>query len=68
MKKSVSFFIIFSCALASFGQAGLVDRIRRTIERLDTAPAKEALKATGTDGICVEGTGVSRKRRKVDSV
>ncbi len=72
----------------------MVDRIRRTIERLDTppaerqrpifsnlikfveihpmkikigmyAPAKEALKATGTDGICVEGTEAQEKEGKL---
>ncbi len=75
-------------------EKGLIERIRRTIERLDTAtaekqrpifsnlikfveihpmkikigmyaPAKDVLKATGTDGICVEGMETQEKEGKL---
>ncbi len=85
---------IFEAMKHEIDEKGLVERIRRTIERLNTAPvekqrpifsnlikfveihpmkikigmyapAKEALKATGTDGFCVEGTETQEKEGKL---
>ncbi|MBC7419386.1 MAG: recombinase zinc beta ribbon domain-containing protein [Bdellovibrio sp.] len=85
---------IYEAMKHEIDEKGFVDRIRRTIERLDTAqaekqrpifsnllkfveihpmkikigmyvPAKEALKATGTDGIYIERTETQEKEGKL---
>ncbi len=84
---------IYEAMKHEIDEKGLIDRIRKTIERLDTTPAEKQrpifgnlikfveihpmkikmgiyapIKATGTDGFCIEDSEILEKKRKTYSV